>query len=114
MNTEIDLSTRYGRPAVRIVGPKELGNSSSVVLLVQLQSVSPNGPDRGLLPFLSLYHHKCAGKSKPKPKSMSKPPSPPSRSDGDQGRKLRKVVDKIERKAAIQKDMARIRRIRGR
>ena len=63
---------------------------------------------------MRAYHHKCAGKSKPKPKPMPKPPPPPSRSDGDQGRKLRKVVDNIERKAAIQKDMARIRRIRGR
>ena len=58
------------------------------------------------------YHHKCA--SKPKAKSKSKPKPPPSQSDGDQGRKLRKVVDKIERKAAIQKNMARVRRIRGR
>ena len=66
---------------------------------------------------MRAYHHKCAGKSKPKPKPMPKPKPAPSRSDGDQGRKLRKVVlrlDKIERRAAIQKDMARIRRIRGR
>ena len=60
------------------------------------------------------YHHKCASKPKAKAKPKPKPKPPPNQSDGDQGRKLRKVVDKIERKAAIQKDMARVWHIRGR
>ena len=51
--------------------------------------------------------HKATSKPKPKPKPKPAPSNP------DHGRQMRTVVDKLERRAAVQKNMARIRKIRG-
>ena len=77
---------------------------------------------------VKAYHKRCRecghSKGKPKPKAKPKPKTKPRTQPvqlaqprqmpkPDHGRKLRQAVDRIERRAAIQRDTALARRIRG-
>ena len=65
---------------------------------------------------VKAYHKRCreCEHSKGKPKTKAKPkPQPRQMPKPDHGRKLRLAVDRIERRAAVQRDTALARRIRG-